>query len=263
MVEFLSESEEEYRARAKDNLTSHALADYRRCPALYLKKHIKGEIQDEDRPAYALGRAAHTLILQGERAYAEGYAFGGPTNPKTGRPFGSATKAWQEWADQQGKPVLDQATANCCWAMHTAVKAHPVASVLLSTGTAEAVARIEYRCISCQARVDWISDRYIVDLKTCDDLTWFESDSKRYGYAHQMAFYRSVVEWVCGQCLPVYLIAVEKKEPYRCGVWLLGDNMLSAAQQENEAAIERLKKSRAENHWPTGYEETRVMETVA
>ena len=33
----------------------------------------------------------------------------------------------------------------------------------------------------------------IFELKTADDLTWFEADSRRYGYAHQLAFYRSIL----------------------------------------------------------------------
>jgi hypothetical protein len=135
---------------------------------------------------------------------------------------------------------------------------------LLADGAAEVVFRADYCGVQCQSRVDWINpQRGIVDLKTCDDMTWFESDAKRYCYANQMAFYRSVVAASAGGILPVHLIAVEKKQPYRCGVWLIGDNLIAAATQENEAAIARLSASRFTNIWPTGYEEPRVMETIA
>src|SRR5690349_299153 len=60
--ELLSEPFGVYQARSKDHLSSHQLADFRRCPALYYQKQ-RGLIPDEDRPAYELGRAAHTLIL--------------------------------------------------------------------------------------------------------------------------------------------------------------------------------------------------------
>jgi len=43
--------------------------------------------------AYQLGRAAHTLILEGREAYERGYAIGGPVNPCTGQPFAAGTKA--------------------------------------------------------------------------------------------------------------------------------------------------------------------------
>ena len=59
-----------------------------------------------------------------------------------------------------------------------------------------------------------------MDLKTCDDLTWFEADARKLGYLHQMAFYRAVLAQVLdGLLVPVHIIAVEKKEPFRCGVW--------------------------------------------
>ena len=58
------------------------------------------------------------------------------------------------------------------------------------------------------------------------------------------------------------LIAVEKKEPFRCGVWLLDASALAYAQKENEAAIERLKACQAANSWPTGYEERRVFDSI-
>lgn len=45
-----------YRARAADHLTSHQLADFRKCPLLYHRKKL-GLIPDQDRPAYRLARA--------------------------------------------------------------------------------------------------------------------------------------------------------------------------------------------------------------
>ncbi|NLF17831.1 MAG: hypothetical protein GX595_11330, partial [Lentisphaerae bacterium] len=93
----IAERAEVYHARAGDFLSSHLLADFRRCPELFHRKQL-GLIPDEDSPAYALGRAAHTLILEGPEAFAAEYAVGGPVNPRTGLPFGRATKAFQEWA---------------------------------------------------------------------------------------------------------------------------------------------------------------------
>ncbi len=62
-LDFLvGESDAEYREKAKEFLTSHQLADFRKCPLLYWHK-VQGLVPDEDRPAYLLGRAAHVLIL--------------------------------------------------------------------------------------------------------------------------------------------------------------------------------------------------------
>ena len=41
--------------------------------------------------------------------------------------------------------------------------------------------------------------------------------------------YQSVLREVVGEYVPVYLIGVEKVEPFRCGVWLVSDDTLFAA----------------------------------
>ncbi len=251
-----------YQEKAKDHLTSHQLADFRRCPLLYWKKR-QGLIEEEDRPAFLVGRALHTLVLEGQDAFDEQYAVGGPVNPKTGQPYGSNTKAFAQWAAEQGKPVLTLAQLELVNNMARAVRDHQLATELLSSGMPEGVVRTEYCGLPCQVRIDWFDPyRGIVDLKTCDDLDWFESDGRRYGYVHQMAFYRAVVREVLSLPMPVYFIAVEKKEPFRAGVWKVHEDVLAQAQRENEQAIDRLKLCMEAGAWPTGYAELRVLDCI-
>lgn len=249
-----------YHAQAVHHLSSHRLAAFRECPRLYRGMQL-GDIRDEDRPAYVVGRAAHTLILEGRDTFQKHYAVGGPINPKTGSPYGSGTKAFAEWAEQLGKDVLSSDQAQLVERMNDAVRSHPLASELLANGIPEGVLRTSYRGMACQIRLDWIASDYgLVDLKTSDALPWFESDARRYSYVHQLAFYRAVVKEVTGQLLPVYLVAVEKREPYRCGVWLMGHDVLAAAERQNEEAIERLRECIDTNTWPTGYESLRTFD---
>jgi len=147
--------------------------------------------------------------------------------------------------------------------MNESVRTHPVAMGLLDQGEPEGVVRADYCGMPCQTRMDWFAPHQgIIDLKTCDDLTWFEADARRFSYAHQLAFYRAVLSKVVGSYVPVHLIAVEKKEPYRCGVWLVAPDTLNAAQRDNEAAIDRLRACMAEERWPTGYEEVRLFDFI-
>ena len=75
----------------------------------------------------------------------------------------------------------------------------PALPTCSSEGEAEGVVRAKYCDLPCQIRMDWFdAHQGIVDLKTCDDLTWFEADARRYGYAHQLAFYRAVLAQVIG-----------------------------------------------------------------
>ncbi|MFM8216876.1 MAG: hypothetical protein ACKN82_19855, partial [Pirellula sp.] len=93
----IHESAEEYHAKAKHYLSSHQLADFRKCPQLYYRKKTQPRTQEES-PAYLVGRAAHVLILEGLERFREDFAVGGPINPRTGQPFGATTKACGEWA---------------------------------------------------------------------------------------------------------------------------------------------------------------------
>lgn len=256
----IQEPADVYHARRAKYLSSHQLAEFRRDPLLFRKKE-QGLVKDEDRPAFLLGRAAHALILEGREAYERQYAFGGPVNPKTGEPFGSRTKAFLEWADAQGKPVLTDDQVVLIENLNSAVHAHEHAAALLADGVPEGVIRVDYCGMACQARFDWLSpQRGIVDLKTCDNIEWLEMDARSYRYVNQLAFYRALAACITGVVLPVHLIAVEKREPFRCGVWRMGEDALGIAQKENEEGIARLKECRETGTWESGYEEVRVFD---
>ena len=258
----IRETDAEYREKAKALLTSHQLADFRRTPLLFRKKEL-GLIPDEDRPAYLIGRAAHALILEGVEKFDAEHAVGGPVNEKTGKPYGPQTKAYADWAAAIGKAVLTDGQYRLITSMAASVDAHPIALDLLANGTPEGVVRAEYCGIPCQGRLDFFdAERGIIDLKTCDDLTWFEADARRFSYVHQFAFYHALVMQATGWNAPVHVIAVEKKEPFRCGVWLIHDQALAVARTDNEAAMERLKQCRLSGVWPTLYEERRVLDYV-
>jgi len=249
-----------YHARSAEHVTSHRLADFRRCPLLFRKKE-QGLIPERDSTAYLIGRAAHVLILEGRERFEAEFAVGGPINPKTGKPFGSNTKAFAEWAARIGKPVLSDDQAALLEQMAASVASHLFARELLAAGVAEGVIRCEYAAHRCQSRLDWLNPtagRGIVDLKTTDSLDGFELDIDAFGYVEQMAFYRALVAEVSGVVLPVHLIAVEKREPFRCGVWQIAARALDAAQTVNERAMGELSRCRETGVWPTRFESLRL-----
>ncbi|MBA3936225.1 MAG: PD-(D/E)XK nuclease-like domain-containing protein [Planctomycetes bacterium] len=259
----LTEPEEVYAAKRRDWLSSHSLTDFRRNPRLYRHKQL-GLVVEPDRASFAIGRAAHCRVLEGRAAFEERYAIGGPLNPKTGRPFGPDTKAFAEWAAQQGRPVVSEETAALCEQLTGAVQAHEEALALLAQGRAEGVVRCETSGVPCQGRLDWVHpERGIVDLKTIDDLDYFTLQARSFAYAHQLAFYRALLTAVSGHVAEVHVIVVEKKEPFRVGVWRFSEQVLDAAGRENLAAIERLKVCRSEDRWPTGYEAVRSFDYLA
>lgn len=259
----------EYHEAARDGkfLSSHLLGDFRKSPRLY-KKKMSGEIEPTESSALAIGRAVHVLILEGRAKFDDEFLVtDGPVNPKTGEPFGKTTKAYKEWAVAQPKEIVSGPDFAFMSKLQQSVWTHPVASALLEDGISEQTVRCNYCGEPCQIKMDWFRADYggrpiICDLKTCETLDYFEGDARRFGYPQQLAFYREVLKTASDNTVEAdcYLIAIEKREPFRCGVWKLTDCILQSCALENERAIAELRKCRRENAWPTRTEDLRILD---
>ena len=271
----LSIPAEDYHAATKRNeyTTSHRLHLFRRCPALY-HKHITGAIVDEDTQAFMLGRATHTLVLEGsEKFETEYHVSDGPTNPKTGKPYTATSQAWKDWAASQTREIVPTADFATMQAMAEAVRAHDKARELLADGIAEATVRTAWNGEPIQARLDWFNPELnlIVDLKTCNDLDRFTFDVRDFGYVNQLAFYAHAVDLAradvgedIDQKTPeCWIVAVEKREPFRVGVFQIAAATIDDGNfapggtkygPGNDLMLEELKECRAVDIWPTRYE---------
>jgi len=236
-------------------LSSHALIDFIKSPALFRGKE-NGVIPLADSDAFVTGRAAHCLILEGRSAFDSRYITGGPINPKTEKPYGTATAKYQDWKAEQTKEVLSAKDVILYELLAASTMQHAeIAHVLNAEGAIdEATCRTTYCGMLCQIRIDWLTSTHIVDLKTCRDLDRFEYDFRDYRYANQLSFYQKVFE--SGNCerLPVLVIAAEKQSPYRAALYEIDQALLNKAQRENEDAIHKLRNCRASLDWPTGFE---------
>jgi len=249
-----------YHARAGEYLSSHQLLDFMACPKLYQKKRL-GLIEEADSAAFLLGEATHCRILEGRDAFESRFAVGGPINPQKNKPYGKDTKAFRDWAKGQSKSGIHYDDLPLIENLASGVAAHEDAAELLLHGRSEGVVRTDYCDTPCQIRIDWLHpNQGIVDLKTTADLDRFAYDAVKLRYNHQLAFYQAVLAQVIDQFVPVYLIAVEKKEPFRCGVWRVSDQSLADARSANEQAIHRLRRAWELDEFPTGYEVVRVLE---
>ncbi len=266
MIDFIiHEPAAEYHVASQSGkyMSSHLLADFRESPELYRRK-VSGQITETESPAFVLGRAAHSLILEGRTAFDREYVVSdGPINPRTGESYGRNTKAFTEWAATQDREVISGKDFGFLSKLQLGVFTNAHAMELLSEGVAEGVVRAEYNSVPCQIRMDWFNPKFgIVDLKTCDTLRWFESDCRRYGYIYQLAFYRAVLRQVTGKNFPIYIIAVEKSEPFSSGVWKLTDEVLELAELTNKAALDRFRACCIAGTWPTGYEDIRIINSI-
>lgn len=247
-------------------LTSHFLSDFRQCPLLYRQK-LNGEVIIDDTAAFQMGRATHALVLGGQDAFDEEYLVSaGPINPKTGEPFGKLTKAYKDWAATQTKKIILTNEFDFMSKLQESVWAHPKAAELLDGCACECTVRTEFLGEKVQIRMDAFNPELmaIIDLKTCDNLDFFTNDCFKYGYAEQMAFYHDVFKTASGGIeTTAWLIAVEKRIPNRCGVWQVSERMLDRAGKVNEFTVEELKACRANDVWPTRYEEPRILDVPA
>lgn len=250
-----AEPAEEYHTKAGEYLSSSMLRSFLVSPDYYRRKEL-GQVKQSDSSGLLLGTAAHVRILEGKDAYKTQFAFAGPINPTTGKPFGDKTKTWARWAAEQGKPILSERMIDQVEAMARSVSLNDEAVDLLLWGRAEGVVRAEYHGMPCQIRIDWLHPEHgIVDLKTTgssvDRLRYL---IREYGYLQQLAFYQSVLAEVVGEYVPTHLVIVEANEPHRCQVASFGPESMERARRRNEAAIDRLRECRKTNKWPSALE---------
>jgi hypothetical protein len=155
--------------------------------------------------------------------------------------------------------------------MADAVAKHEEAQKLLHHGVAERVVHSDFDGVPVQSRLDWFTEigevPVIVDLKTCSDLDSFEYDARKFLYGIQFAFYQQILvsaaideyDLEAVMAPKVFVIAVEKKEPFRCGVFEVPSSVLAHFNQRMFAAIESLKQCQSDGVYPTLYESLRTL----
>ena len=257
------ESEEAFRASGAEYLDGKQLDDFRR-DAFVFHQRQRGHLPHDEPHDAHIERAAAVRILCGRDALDDEYAIGGPVDSRTGQPCGKYSREYEQWASEQSKPILGPDEANLVEHVARSVASHDAACDLLADGIAHGIVRSDYRGVPCQERYDWLNPRRgIVALHLCDGLSWLDSTLRYGGTAHMLAFRRALLAEATGKAVPVYVIAVEKRAPHRCGVWHASRLLLCSVQRENEKALRRLKQCRDRNHWPTGYERVRVLSPLS
>jgi hypothetical protein len=267
MASLLVEPENVYHSRAGECLSSHLLRSFWECPQLY-HDIITGEFIRPDTGYYILGRALHTLILEGKEKFDNTYVSDSPINPTTDKPYGCTTKKYMEWATAMRNDELEPIAGDQMILLKKMAKSianHKEASWLLSMALyRERVIRLQYQGLFCQIRMDALGKEVgIVDFKTCDKLSRLPYAARDYGYYAQLAFYRTILrESRLEFSSDVHIIASEKQYPYRCGVWHVSQCALDEAEEDNGLLIEELKVCMVNDTWPTRYEDLRELTTA-
>jgi hypothetical protein len=177
--------------------------------------------------AMKLGTAVHTAILEPELFDAEI-----AIEPKLDK----RTKIGKEAAEQfslssDGKVIIDHYQGERCRAIAEAVRAHPYFKKRVKNGKAEATMLWEQYGVQCKARVDYLAERTMFDVKTCQDASpdGFAKQIANFSYHMQAAHYAMGFRRLTGNPLEQFVfIAVESELPHMVGIYALSADSLRA-----------------------------------
>lgn len=204
---------------------------------------------EPDKPSFALGRAAHCAILE-PQAYGSRYGI------FDGIRRGKAWDAWQE--EHPGLEALKPHEAESIERIVSAVRENAHAAEALSGGRAEEVLTwTSSNGLACKGRVDYITPRRVVDLKTTTRLGGFAREVERYQYHGQLAWYHDGA--IAAGALPVsadlpLVVAVESDDGgdrcFDCGVFELSRAMLDHGRALYRKLLDRFNACAMTNNWP-------------
>lgn len=244
-------------------LTSRLLRDFRKCPLLFHRKQ-SGLLPQSEPKTYLIENATRCLILQGREEFDRRYLIGGdrPINPRTGAPFGTETKAYAEWRATVERDILTEEEGLLVINMAAAVATHDEANRLLhKDGVAFNRVDADFHGIPATAVIHWLScDAEIVEVCIINDLDRFEQQAKDGDYAHRLEFQERLAFGRNSNSRGCYFIAVERKEPYRVGVWETSGHTMAEAYGDNRDAAETIKDCDHSGEWPTRYEKLKTLE---
>jgi len=202
------------------------------------------ETPREENDAFTLGAYLHALLLDPESIAANFIALGDiDRRTKEGK---AEWESAQRRAGLSGariitRPLVEQATA-----MAQAVRENPSAASLLNTLSDRETTIIgEIAGRPAKAKVDGIvrlaGACIVLDVKTTESArpTDFAASAAKFGYFHQAAFYRRLVEQNIGVLDDFVIIAVEKKAPYLTAVYRIPFHAIETADRRIDELVAR------------------------
>ncbi len=215
-------------------------------PARVLWQQAHAETTD----AMRLGSAVHAWMLSSQGAFDGLYA-----HKPDGMSFATKEgKAWRE--EQSGKVILTHGEWTTIAAIAEALSAKAlVEKCLLERDGAEVT--LQWTDLAtgeaCKGRPDWMTGRYIYDLKVSRHAAGQALAYRAYmeGWMHQLAHYRSGATH-CGldQIDGGRLVVVTPTAPHFVYTLEVKRDSLDLLQMENEATLAQLGQCRDSGIWP-------------
>jgi hypothetical protein len=211
-------------------------------------------VAQEDRPAFAIGRLAHKLLLEG----AEGLAAEFVTRPECWADW--RTKEAKTWRDEQvlaGRTVITEADLVAVTGMAESLARHPLVQAGILDGFVERslIWRDAKTGVWLKSRPDVVpnADGIVADLKTTPSVT--DDDLQRslgsFGYHCQAALVGMGMDAVLGRPMEEFaLVWVEKTPPHCVRVTVLTGEDLDRGRMQLRSAIDQFAQCVATGEWP-------------
>ncbi len=237
-------SNEDYHAD-KSSVSSSHLKLISQSPKLYWHRYLDPNAPKQTpTAAMRLGTLVHSMVLEPDKVHQEFGVLSAARNTKLGK------AELKEFSDA-GLEAVSRSDWDLAVQVAASVHKHPAAAKLLSQGEPETswFFTDPDTGLKCKIRPDWMSDDYIIDLKTTQDASpkAFARSTCDLSYHLQQAFYLLPF-----QEKRFVFIAVEKTYPFQVGVYELSPDAKGLGEVKCSQAMHLLKKCRDTNHWP-GY----------
>jgi exodeoxyribonuclease VIII len=202
------------------------------------------ETPREENDAFTLGAYLHALLLDPESIAANFIALGDiDRRTKEGK---AEWESAQRRAGLSGARIITRPLVEQAAAMAQAVRENPSAASLLNTLSDRETTIIgEIAGRPAKAKVDGIvrlaGACIVLDVKTTESArpTDFAASAAKFGYFHQAAFYRRLVEQNIGVLDDFVIIAVEKKAPYLTAVYRIPFHAIETADRRIDELVAR------------------------
>lgn len=231
-----------------DAVSNSFLGRLKNCPAKALMK-------EDDTKALGFGRALHSIVLEGFKAFKKDYAVL-PKGIDRRTTIGKAKYA-TFLAKNKGKGIITADEFIHAKNIRRAVFDHPFAKKVLGRGVTEQTIIWESDGIRCKSRADSLpggNTRALVDLKTTEDASYegFLRSIYKYGYARGGAFYLDAVNFKKeGELYDTFIfVVVEKKPPYIVGTYQLSGELIEYGREEYLELLKLNRECQENNFYP-------------
>ena len=249
-----------------DNATYHAhsavskshLDLVAKSPLHYWSRYLDpNRVVPEPTPAMAIGSAVHTHVLELDQWDAQYVVAPAGIDRRT--KVGKAE--WDVFQTAIGtRTVISREDADLVMRIGRSVLSHPAAAYLLGLpGKAETTHMWTDAGtgLQCKCRPDWLLDdgSMIVDLKTTEDASFrgFQKSIAQWRYHIQASWYLDGLQHATGKRPEQFVfIAVEKKPPYACAVYVADQQMVEIGRDTARRDLDKLNLCKAADYWP-GY----------